>query len=66
MKWDEYQIKKYETFNAFGDGQTWLKTDIECPKCGEPIYVNTSVVLTTYPPKYKYQCNKCKWTEAGY
>lgn len=35
-------------------------TDIECPKCGKYIYKRTDIVLTSYPPKYKYEC-ECGW-----
>lgn len=66
MKWDEYQKKKQGTFNVFNDGQTWLKTEIECPVCGEPVYKNITMALATYPPMYKYRCPKCNWMETGY
>ena len=35
------------------------KTYIQCPCCGKDAEVNTSVVLTTDPPKYSYTCNHC-------
>lgn len=35
-------------------------TDIECPKCGRRIYLDDTVVLTTYPPQYRYWCS-CGW-----
>jgi len=36
------------------------QTDIECPACGKNIYLNTSIVLTTYPETYHYWCS-CGW-----
>lgn len=35
------------------------KAYIQCPCCGKDAEVNTSVVLTTDPPKYSYTCNHC-------
>ena len=40
----------------------WTETDIECPKCGEYIYMNTKEVLTSNPPKRKFLCESCGWT----
>ena len=37
------------------------RTDIDCPECGEKIYVDTSVVLACYPPKLRYECQNCGW-----
>ena len=33
-----------------------------CPKCGKLVSVDTSVVLTSYPPQYSYCCPYCKYT----
>lgn len=32
---------------------------IRCPDCGEIVKVNTEIVLTSYPPQYKWECPKC-------
>lgn len=32
---------------------------IKCPNCGEIVKVNTSEILTSYPPQYKWECPKC-------
>lgn len=66
MKWEDYQTEKQRTINIFNDNQVWIKTEIECPKCGEIIYKNMSLILASYPPKYTYKCPKCKWQQAGY
>ena len=29
-----------------------VKTNIECPKCGRPIYLDNTIILTSYPAKY--------------
>lgn len=36
-------------------------TNILCPKCGEKLYKLTNLVYTSYPPKYRYVCEKCNW-----
>ena len=36
-------------------------TNILCPKCGEKLYKLTNLVYTSYPPKYRYICEKCNW-----
>lgn len=40
------------------NGQT--QTDIPCPKCGRNIYLDETIILTSYPCKYKYWCS-CGW-----
>ena len=37
-----------------------IETNIECPDCGRNIYLDTSIVLTSYPAKYYYWC-VCGW-----
>lgn len=37
-------------------------TEIKCPKCGQPLYRRTDIVLTSYPPQYRYECDNCDWT----
>lgn len=32
---------------------------IRCPNCGEIVQVDTSMILTSYPPQYKWECLKC-------
>lgn len=39
--------------------EKWQITDIACPECGDPLYKDTTVVLTTYPPKSRYECKQC-------
>lgn len=31
----------------------------KCSKCGSQLYINDSVVLTSYPPQYQYYCKDC-------
>lgn len=56
MMWEEFLDHSVDTeYN----GQR--KTDIQCPKCGRNIYIDLTVVLTSYPCKYHYWCT-CGWT----
>ena len=32
---------------------------IRCPNCGEIVQVDTSMILTSNPPQYKWECPKC-------
>ena len=64
--------KEY-TFDA-GDGKTTMKVKpvnlsnyvwmdkfvyIKCPKCGKVAAVDTSIVFTTMPPQYDWECKHC-------
>ena len=40
-------------------------TDIECPECGRKIYLNTGIILTSYPAKYHYWC-ACGWSDCSH
>lgn len=35
-----------------------LAKPIRCPNCGEIVQVDTSMILTSYPPQYKWECPK--------
>lgn len=37
-----------------------------CSKCGGQLYINNTLVLTTYPPKYQYYCKDCGNVEASF
>lgn len=30
-----------------------------CEKCGEKVYIDTSLVYTSISPMYRYECHKC-------
>ena len=61
MKWDEYQ--KITVPNILQDRE---QTQIECPGCGALLWRRTDIVLTTYPPKFYYECDACGWEGTGY
>lgn len=42
----------------------WSEPKYQCPKCDDGgMCKNLFKVLTSYPAKYEYQCNKCGHTE---
>ncbi len=42
------------------DSLSSIKTYHKCEDCGyEKAEVDTSMILTSYPPKYSYKCPKC-------
>ena len=55
MKWEEFLDENIESLY---NGQ--VQTDIVCPKCGRNIYLDNTIILTSYPAKYKYWCS-CGW-----
>ena len=56
LSWEEFTKGKHIK-PAFG----LSITNVLCPNCGERLYRDDSVVLTTYPVKHRYECQKCKW-----
>lgn len=59
MTWNEYLA---DCEDCLYYGQT--KTNIVCPKCGKNIYLDNTVVLTSYPAKYRYWCS-CGWQDCA-
>ena len=59
MEWKDFKDYEY----GFAGMPNAVKTDIKCPKCGQPIYMRTDIVLTSYPVQFSYFCD-CGW--AGY
>lgn len=43
----------------------YVKTNIRCPKCDKPIYMDKSIVLTSYPAQYRYYCS-CGWSGTSF
>lgn len=60
MRWDELLNKNIES-NYNGQ----VKTSIDCPRCGRKIYLNTSIILSSYPAKYSYWCS-CGWSGSAH
>lgn len=64
MKWDDYQ--NFINDLTFKYNTNREKTDVECPKCGSPLWRRTDIVLASYPPQHKYECDACGWKGTGY
>lgn len=62
MEWADYQKQRSATI----DLSKWQITEIRCPKCGDLIYRDKTIVLTTYPAQYRYECHSCGWSDTGY
>lgn len=58
MKWNDL-----DNLNVVNDIYDYhrVRTDIECPECGNMVYRRTDIVLTSIPPKYQYECQNCGW-----
>lgn len=58
MKWEDFKKERQRvTYNDY------VKTDIECPKCGKNIFRRTDIVLTLYPSQHIYFCKNCGWSD---
>ena len=55
MTWE-----KFLDANIANNYNMQVLTDIECPQCGRKVYLDSSLILTTYPSKYHYWCS-CGW-----
>lgn len=49
--------------SAFQFTTQWSEPKYQCPECGGGMCKNLMVVLSTYPPKYEYQCGKCGYID---
>ena len=63
MEWEEYKQMRNATMLQYFNK---TKMDIKCPECGEYIYRDDTIVLTSYPAQYKYFCEKCGWSGTSY
>lgn len=59
MTWQEFLNENID-WKYTGQEQT----DIECPRCGRNVYLDKSIVLTSYPEKYLYWCS-CGWHDCA-
>ncbi len=60
MEWRDYQKEKLDEIFLSPDS---IKTDIWCPCCCGPVYKDTTKIVASNPPKYRYYCGQCKWEE---
>lgn len=59
MEWSEF-LDTLEVEDWVLDRYDVQKTDIKCPDCGRPIYMDKRTLLLSSPPKHKYWC-VCGW-----
>ena len=62
MKWEDYQNNQWELYQ---NQENREKTDIECPKCSALLWRRTDIILTSYPPQFRYECDACGWIGSG-
>lgn len=60
MKWEEFLNTEVDDV-MLNDIYNAVKTDIECPDCGRPIYMNNTVLIGL-PAQYRYWC-VCGWND---
>lgn len=57
---EEYFEQKKQTYR--NDGfmlSTYSEPLYMCPKCGGQVRRNETMVLTSYPPQYRFECDNC-------
>lgn len=61
MTKEEY-IKQNQTEQYYFTKQ-YSEPKYDCPKCSGHMRKNLMLVLTSYPPKYQYECDVCGYVE---
>lgn len=57
ITWEDFQKGLNNLSNP-----KYSETNIICPNCGKTVYLDTQIVLTTYPVKRCYKCLECGWS----
>ncbi len=52
MKWEDFNNNYLDTLVS----TNLIQTNIECPKCGKPLFKRTDIVLSSWPAQYQYEC----------
>ena len=63
---EDSKNKNEELIDEIFHRLTFPKDSYTCPKCGHVLVKDTSVVLTTYPPQYRWDCPNCGHSETHY
>ena len=58
--WRTYVSQRMEEIEATDQP---IERAIMCPRCGAPVYKDTTTILMTNPPQYEYFCKECDWSE---
>lgn len=56
MKWEDF-VYNQQFLDRYGN----VLTNIECPDCGNQIYLKLEKALLSNPPKHKFKCLVCGW-----
>lgn len=63
---DSYFRSKMDTYSFHGGiGCQYSEPCFKCPNCGGNVRKNLGMVLTSYPPQYRYECDKCDYVTTG-
>ena len=58
MTKEEY-VNSLGVFDSIEFCQQYSEPKYDCTECGGGMCKDLTKVLTSYPPKYEYRCNKC-------
>lgn len=63
---DSYFKSRMDSYTFVdGIGCQYSEPCFKCPKCGGKVRKNLGMVLTSYPPQYRYECDKCDYVTTG-
>lgn len=48
-----------ESSSIFEGYEEYKPVNAKCEVCGGQLYINNSIILTSYPPMFQYKCSKC-------
>ena len=63
---DNKELKNWNEYSSIREALDYItpprsKVDVACPECGKQLWRRNDIILTSYPPQYKYEC-ECGWT----
>lgn len=59
--------KEYrEMADQIAFSEQWSEPKYQCPKCNGGMRRDETIVLTSFPAQYMYECNKCGYRESQY
>ena len=63
---DDYFRKKMDNWSYSGGIMSnYSEPCFKCPKCGGNVRRNLTMTLASYPPQYRYDCDKCEYSTTG-
>lgn len=59
--------KEYrEMANQIDISAQWSEPKYQCPKCNGGMRRDETIVLSSFPAQYMYECDKCGYRESQY